>query len=189
MKTFVHHYSLYNLNLLKVLAEQGIRTTFYSGISLFFLLMLTQNCLAQDLSVIASLSSDGESQHYQMSCTVGELIIWTGGTTQIVVTQGFQQPDYKVPVSVPKIDEAHWQLSLSPNPAHSHLDFYYSASPEENLYFQVYDAAGRLIGEPVYLPDTGFYNLSLYNLSVGSYMVHFFDNSGKQTVRQFLLLR
>lgn len=151
--------------------------------------LLTGNCLGQDLTVLATISAEGKSQHYHMSYTVGESVVWTGGSTQIIVIQGFQQPDYKGTVSTPKTDVISWELSLFPNPAHSHLDFHYQLPPDEYLNFQVYDADGRLLVGPRPLPEGGFYSLDVSNLIAGPYTVHFSDDLGKQTARQFLLLR
>ena len=143
----------------------------------------------QTLQVLSSFSTEGQSQHFQMSCTVGEPVIWTGSSAQLVVTQGFQQPDYKDPIPQKEPRPNPWQLALWPNPAQNLLYLSFSPPHHGYLHFTVYDAIGHLAIGLTGLPPTGLFELNLSNLAPGDYNILAIDEAGRQAAFRFLIAR
>lgn len=155
-----------------------------------FTLSFVYGATAQDLYLLSAGSAEGQSGNYSITATIGESAVWTGGSGQIIVTQGFQQPGYLAVVSAPDLPGmAHWQLALAPNPAHTHLDIRAVPPPDAWLDFDVFDSSGRCVATVERLPETGFFHLEVAHWAAGQYVIRFIDRQGHCAVFQFLIIR
>jgi hypothetical protein len=106
-----------------------ITALFYSGIT-----------LAQTLSsqVISSSGNNNSS----LCWTAGQISINTLQSNNTILTQGFQQSDYKI-VSTVNFTETETAISFYPNPANTVLNIYSTSPQEKNI--ELYDSSGKLV--------------------------------------------
>ncbi len=114
-----------------------------------------------------------------ISTTVGELIITTAGSGEIMLTQGFQQPEIpNDPTLVQNAEANGISMSVYPNPFIDEFTAVVVLEKNDKLTFSLTDAAGRVVrfekvmpqaaGQAVYTFSaaglaTGMYNLTLRN--------------------------
>lgn len=116
-------------------------------IILIFKIITTQPGIAQ--SVITPAGHYHESGQMSMSWTLGETMIETFVSADIVLTQGFQQPVLEVS-TLTKEPGLDFQITAFPNPTRSHINISTNLLQAESLIYSVYDLQGRFIaGNPL----------------------------------------
>lgn len=116
--------------------------------SLLFILLtmliakLSPSIQAQE--VIASSGNYFQNENGTISWTLGEPVIETYSSADIILTQGFQQPVLMVSTFVegPDLD---FHLTAFPNPTSAHVNISTDALQGESLMYRVYDVQGRFI--------------------------------------------
>lgn len=114
---------------------------------LFFVLIilivrLTPSIQAQE--VIATSGNFFQNENVTISWTLGEPIIETFSSADMILTQGFQQPVLIVSTLIeePGLD---FQITAFPNPTNAHVNISTDALQGESLMYRVYDMQGRFI--------------------------------------------
>ncbi|TVQ92998.1 MAG: T9SS C-terminal target domain-containing protein [Bacteroidetes bacterium] len=104
--------------------------------------MIPQNLNAQE--VVASGGNYYDTGQISISWTLGETMIETFGSTDLILTQGFQQPVLSVSTLIedPGLD---FQITAFPNPTRGHVNISTDLLQADNLIYRVYDMQGRFI--------------------------------------------
>lgn len=103
---------------------------------------ILQNLNAQE--VVASGGNYYDAGQISISWTLGETMIETYGSTDLILTQGFQQPVLSVSTLIedPDLD---FQITAFPNPTRGHINISTDLLHSDNLIYRVYDMQGRFI--------------------------------------------
>lgn len=143
-------------------------------IILFFAVLTPGWLLAQsnDLSLVSTAGDFFQTENYTLSWSLGEVISETYSGTNIVLTQGFQQPD-QLPNTInnPK-GKMSWSFHLYPNPCQQ---FIYIELMNNEIRtqlpdrYEIYDIQGKqivtgLITEPVLKLDMSSFKNSVYGI-------------------------
>ncbi|MBC8343190.1 MAG: T9SS type A sorting domain-containing protein [Bacteroidetes bacterium] len=140
-------------------------------------LLITINLFAQEISPEVKASAGDYYVHVDgsISFTVGEVIVETLTDANNILTQGFQQSDYKLSVIEEK-KHAGFQLSLFPNPVKDGFTINYHIQDHKPLVISLYDMNGKLLRKKKLNNNSNYINLS--DFSSGSYMVRVQDTEG-----------
>ena len=127
--------------------------------------------------VVATTGASVSSANLRVSYTVGQTVTVTANSGNIIVTQGFQQPDEELTVGV---DESESDLSINvyPNPVSDNLVLEMNATHEHTVNTTVYDMLGKHTGIAVSnMKVNGILKqrLNVSALSAGSYIISFTD--------------
>lgn len=94
---------------------------------------------------IGSAGEELSSTNIQLNISVGEAVITTLESPNIVLTQGFQQPE----VNLGTVDELQLnnEISMYPNPATDelHLKFLSDELSSEQITVRIFDVGGQLV--------------------------------------------
>lgn len=98
-----------------------------------------------DRSVVAMTGGYFENEGMKLSFTVGEYFTETISSKDLILTQGFQQPDGKVLKTVKLPDNTLVTLSVFPNPVIDNLNIQYFGDEETDVKIQIYDIFGKSV--------------------------------------------
>lgn len=128
--------------------------------------------------VIASTGGYAAATGLQVSYTVGETVIATGTSSNIIVTQGFQQPDGNS-VGIEELDNG-LSVNVYPNPVSNEVAVEISAMNDLNVSATVYDMHGKQTSvglSNLKVNGTLKTSLDISSLSAGQYFISFTDAS------------
>lgn len=130
------------MSVIFLFTKKPIMKHFIPFLTLFIFKMTLQNLSAQE--VVASGGNYYETGQISISWTLGETVIETFGSSDLILTQGFQQPVLTVSTYIedPGLD---FQISAFPNPTREHVNISTDLSDADNLIYRVYDMQGRFI--------------------------------------------
>jgi len=94
-------------------------------------------------SVVASGGGYAEGDNISISWTLGELAVTTLTGSDMILTQGFQQP-FDIDVGIDK-NEVHWGISVYPNPVGDELQIRFDIETQGDFFIEIQDITGRLI--------------------------------------------
>ncbi len=117
--------------------------------------------------VVASTGADTQFGNTQVSYTVGEAVIQTltVGSTHLV-SQGFQQPDYDIVVSI--VDgELPEYIKVFPNPTANSVTIQVG---NEQYIATAYDLTGKIVVQAQNI--SGSTQIDLSDLAAGKYILH-----------------
>ena len=149
---------------------------------LVFQIITTQPGNAQ--TVIAPAGHYHESEQMSMSWTLGETVIETFASANMVLTQGFQQPVLKVSTFAkePGLD---FQITAFPNPTRGHINISTNLLQAESLIYSVYDLQGRFIAaNPLEGSQT---QIALNNYDPGIYFIRILQD--EKPVKTFKIIK
>ncbi|MEX2591053.1 MAG: T9SS type A sorting domain-containing protein [Chitinophagales bacterium] len=154
---------------------------------LIFLIALFPFCLkAQsiDRQVISSLGASYSTSDIQLDQTVGETVITTESSNNIIITQGFHQPESDLTINVPEIDRTV-EMKIYPNPTSSQVFVDITKVEAESINIQLIDLSGKLL----YLkegvaPLATKESIDMTPFATGTYILLLRDEKG-QTVENF----
>lgn len=94
--------------------------------------------------VVSSAGNVFHNENGSISWTLGELMIETFESSDLILTQGFQQPVLSVStlIELPGID---FLITAFPNPTRAHIFVTTDFDQAQNLDFRLYDMVGRLV--------------------------------------------
>lgn len=150
-------------------------TLFFS----FLCLLSGFSSMGQTLSrsVIGTTGSTSEILSY----TVGEVVIATGNSPDLILTQGFQQPDQEVNITSldPVLGQA--DFSVYPNPTGDQLFLEMTSGAQQSLRIEFTDIQGRTVLQD---PRRTFFveepvRYSMGRLEAGIYLLHLRSESGR----------
>lgn len=120
---------------------------------------------AQSVSpqVIATAGNYSENGGISLSWTLGEPVIETATGTGVILTQGFQQPDYNI-VVVEHIPASNLDVNVFPNPTSGNLQIEWTGSIQTPAVISLYDMNGKelLVSKVTTSNQTGILNLTEY---------------------------
>ena len=157
-------------------------------ITIIAVIALNTNSFAQTppQQVISSGGDTHKNENISISYTIGETIIDTYKTSDIILTQGFHQGTLTI-VSIEEINEIQHEIIAYPNPASDHIylkvdhkDFYNS-----NYSYQLYNLNGKLIQSGGI--ESSKTRISFTNLTTGTYIIKVFD--GKQEAKSIKVIK
>lgn len=98
----------------------------------------------QAQEVVSSAGNYYEHEHGSISWTLGETVIETFETSNLTLTQGFQQPVLSVSTLIeePGLD---FQITAFPNPTRGYVNISTNFLHSEEMIYQVYDMQWRFI--------------------------------------------
>jgi hypothetical protein len=154
-------------------------------LSLFILLSPALLVNAQSISpdVIASAGDYFSNGSISISWTLGEIATETIGNGSIILTQGFQQPNYGI-VGVPKINDKRFEIKAFPNPTSDLLKIQVKGNESVDLTFELYDAIGRVLITKKLEAGTALMEVEMTKYLPGMYYLKFSDEQG-QTVQTY----
>lgn len=128
-----------------------------------------------DRSVIAMGGGYFENKEMKLSFTVGDYFTETvSNNSDLILTQGFQQPDGKVSTSIKLPDNTQVILSVFPNPVMSKLNIQYFGEQNMDIKIEVYDVLGKSVvvrNEQSNAGQQMQYAIDLQSLMPGIYIV------------------
>ena len=115
--------------------------------SIFLLMAYCALNFPSSLTAQEVVSSAGDTFHNgngSISWTLGEIVIETFESPEVIITQGFHQPVLLVSTLTeePGVD---FRLTAFPNPTRAHLFVSTDHGQAENLDYRLYDLPGRLV--------------------------------------------
>jgi len=115
-------------------------------LSLILLLFVTTWAVAQSVSpqVIATAGNYSEAGGISLSWTLGEPVIETATGTGVILTQGFQQPDYSL-VVIEHVPAANLDVNVFPNPTNGNLNIQWVGEIQTPAIISLFDMAGKQI--------------------------------------------
>ncbi len=150
---------------------------FITGMALLLPLALAGQSL--DRQVTASSGDYATAGNLQLSWTVGEVMVTTESSSNLVITQGFQQPDgMAVGIQSPVNDLA---VSLFPNPTEGMLTLKLSSATNREVQLQWFDMLGQGLGKVQIATVNGNYTrtFDLRPFAAGTYFLLLRDAQGR----------
>lgn len=105
-------------------------------------LMITRNIDAQE--VVASSGNNHETGEMSISWTLGETVIETYSSADMILTQGVQQPAIVVSTMTEEPD-LEFQITAFPNPTSADVTISTNTGQTQSFKYRVYDVQGRLV--------------------------------------------
>ena len=135
--------------------------------------------MAQSTSpqVIASTGSFSENGSISLSTTVGEPAITTLTVGNTILTQGFQQPEYDIEVSVIEAKGKALQIKVYPNPTESNITIDLVSDENDTALLIVVDMLGKVLHQQNLSFNTGN-AVNLNHLASGQYAFKITDSKG-----------
>jgi len=142
-----------------------------------FLASLSAQTVERDVLANAG-GTDPLPGGYTVSWTLGEAFVATrtSADLQIIVTEGFQQPDSLGIIPTIDLPDAIGQITISPNPAGNALSIMFSELPSALLRARLIDAGGRTLREATLTDLTTV--LDLTGLPAAWYVLSLSDGKG-----------
>ncbi len=132
---------------------------------------------AQSISTytIASTGINFSNDNLSISSTLGDLMIKTLQSTDLILTQGFQQP-LLLGTGISK-NTYLWDIKTYPNPVTKELSIIFQLEKPSDLNLNITDLTGKriLIQELKNFPAQYEYNLDLSNLKNGIYILKIYS--------------
>lgn len=149
-------------------------------LSVFLLLTIIVRGQSLSPQVFASAGNYFDNGTFSLSWTLGEPIIETFTTVNIILTQGFQQP-YLTPVGIGTLSREDSYVKIYPNPTYNivRVDLRYGKSGQ--LELQLINGLGQLIRSDqlnVEKNQQNNYYFDISDLAAGVYHLHLFDKDG-----------
>lgn len=113
---------------------------------LFLSFMLSIPVMAQTnltRSVMASGGQEFKNDQIHLSATIGEVMVTTLSTENLVLTQGFQQPEKEDFTSSYQSPDLVESLSSFPNPASERIYVDITAKKEDDYHVEIFDLLGK----------------------------------------------
>lgn len=147
---------------------------------------LATNAQTLERTVVSSGGDQKKASGMEISFTVGEPAITTVKKSEIVVTQGFQQPTEEA-TSLKPLTVERFQISMFPNPSQDAV--YIKSEKAGSFDLVVYDARGRMVHTQfVDLKENGEQLINIEDWSVGQYHFQFVDKQNN-TSTDFKVLK
>ena len=94
-------------------------------------------------SVVSSGGGYYEGGDMSISWTIGELAVTTLEGGDLILTQGFQQPNIAA-VGISQVEDMNWGISVYPNPVANEVNVRFSIERSGEYLLEIQDVTGRL---------------------------------------------
>lgn len=123
-----------------------------------------------------------------LSWTLGEPIIETFSSDDVILTQGFQQAYYQV-VAVKDLDTDTYDVRLFPVPARDFINIEITSNTEPtNLFLQLFDVMGNIVYEKTIENSTFLEKVFLTGYQTNMFFLKV-TNASNQQVKTFKILK
>lgn len=156
------------------------------------LVIFTQLCLAQSISrQVISLGGESETANeINVSFTLGQFFINTLESSDMIVTQGFQQPDQKILTSTTFTEFDKESIEIFPIPASEHLTIRLSEAFQDELLIELYKSDGsRMISSVIQAQFQNEVILPLNKINSGYYLLRITDFQNLKRLNQSLIVQ
>jgi hypothetical protein len=135
--------------------------------------------------VVASTGGSGAQGAYQVSWTVGEVVVTTVMSANNKLTQGFHQSDICSVVSTSNLDLISLGMEVFPNPASSFLTIRYDDTEKLSLEVEAFDLLGSQVLQPQALQEPSGFEIDVSNWQPGIYFLRIrnIGNNATTTIR------
>lgn len=106
-------------------------------------IILISACLTFAQEVVSTAGESKTNSGHEVSWTIGEPVINTLSTGNVILTQGFHQTKLTI-TAINEIADLKNQISVFPNPTHQFAVITFYEIPEKNTY-KIYDLSGKII--------------------------------------------
>lgn len=137
--------------------------------------------------VVASAGESVEADGVSISWTLGDIAIETFATSDIILTQGFQQGYFEV-TSVGEPLSDNFELKIFPNPATEYVMVELQSDEIKNALIQIYDMNGRLVYNEKITVLEGSSKIELTNLNSSQYILKLSAVTG-EVLQTFKLIK
>ena len=120
-------------------------------------------CRAQTL--IGTSGATVSNSNLSVSYSIGEIATASLQDAQMSITQGFQQPRYTVLTAVNSLFDAHYTLSVFPNPVRDELNV--KTDYKDFVQYVIYDLSGKTVQSGVFSNNV----IGLARMTPGSYLL------------------
>lgn len=130
--------------------------------------------------VMGSAGSFAAADAFSHSYTVGETVIFTGTSSTLKVTQGFQQPD-QMSVGIEETELAY-AVNAFPNPTRGEVVLDISSEYPLNLNIDLFNMQGKQFPLPqrqVNVNGALQHSIDMSRMASGSYFIRITDEEGK----------
>jgi hypothetical protein len=125
-------------------------------------------------SVIASGGGSSEAGGINLSWTIGELAVETFTTTNLVLTQGFQQGYYEI-TSVNDLLVKSIDLEIYPNPAIDFITIEIKNTEAKSIRLELYSIDGVLVANEQWENTGNPYKFQLNRFNANQYILKVID--------------
>lgn len=136
----------------------------YAKISLCLLLCMfgSQILIAQFLErqLLSSSGSLFENEQIIVSSTQGEVVINSGESNMLILTQGFQQPNIEDLTGTILLKKKAIEIAIFPNPTFDQVSLKFFTDEFFLLEYRLFDISGKQVGQNV------FFNLKNQNTQI-----------------------
>ncbi|KAA3622826.1 MAG: T9SS C-terminal target domain-containing protein [Bacteroidetes bacterium] len=132
------------MHISKIPKQTGI---FFPVLLIGFLIAFTLNLNAQSIErqLISSTGHLSQTEHLTVSATAGETVIQTATIEEIILTQGFQQPNENDFVGIWEINDIQIEISIAPNPVTSCIYLTMIADAPMDIKCSVFRMDGTMV--------------------------------------------
>lgn len=148
---------------------------------------------AQQISrtVYTTAGKFNTTSNLSLSSTIGETVVFTGSGSNVIVTQGFQQPDKDILTIIPSVDFM-MNVDVFPNPVNDQLQVRVNTDlPLTDLTFEIGDMLGKTVNViPVSSDDLGnqTFSFDFFKFGAGVYIVKI-SSSSNQIHKAFKVIK
>ncbi|MCB9033297.1 MAG: T9SS type A sorting domain-containing protein [Chitinophagales bacterium] len=146
--------------------------------NILFIIIFLFTIKAYTQEVIATTGNHYSNTNYSMSFTIGEPIITTYTTSNIIMTQGFHQTKLTDIASFIKNFYSDATISVFPNPAVNSVQINLKSDKLIQYKTNVYDISGKLIYQTALLNATQ-QQIEVSHWSVGTYIIQVVDDKNQ----------
>ncbi len=125
-------------------------------------------------SVIATAGGSSEAGGINLSWTMGELAIETFTTTNLILTQGFQQGYYEI-TSIEDPLTKRIDLQIYPNPAIDIINILIENQDSKSIRIELYSIDGKLVTNEQWENTGSPYQFQLNRFSSNQYILKVID--------------
>jgi membrane-bound inhibitor of C-type lysozyme len=154
-----------------------MKSTFIILLVLF--VSIISNAQSIERQVISSMGASYNNGSIKVDQTVGETVISTESSLNIIITQGFHQPESDLSIDVPEI-EREVKMSIYPNPTSSQVFLDITKVDAKSITLQLIDLTGKLLFakegvSPISTKET----LDMSTFATGAYFLLVRDEKGR----------
>jgi len=134
-----------------------------------------------------SINTQGRSlvsKNLQVTYSIGDLVIGTSQTSDIYITSGFLDTEFRISSFIEKPNQP--EIDLFPNPFNNFLTVRYNAEDYSELNIELYDILGNLIARLNINESNNLLNFE--NYSAQTYILKISDNKG-DFIKSFIVIK
>ena len=140
-------------------------------------------------NVVSAGGGTYKGSDISLDWTLGETFITTEGTGDLLLTQGFHQPNLIIKEVLPSLVKSTSKVTvrIAPNPVVSELSIYLEQPSEEKASIQLLDMFGRVMYQ-LSPSNKNYITINLSNYQQGTYFLQVKSDKG-QLIKAFKVIK